>query len=45
MGYLFVYVDCLPLAHAASRFSVKENLTKKNEQERKNTRKSDTWVD
>ena len=44
MGYLFVYVDWFPL-DAALRFSVKENFTKKNEQERKNTRKSDTWVD
>ena len=46
MGYLFVYVDCLPLAHAASRFSVKENLTKKtNKRERIQERVTPGWTD
>ena len=31
---LFVYVDSFPVKHAASRFSVRENITKKEKNER-----------
>ena len=34
MGHLFVYVDWFPLAHAASRFSAKGNITKKRTREK-----------
>ena len=41
---LFVYVECSSVKHAASRFSVRKNVTKKNRKERK--KESDTgWTD
>ena len=36
---LFVYVECSSVKHAASRFSVRKNVTKKRQKE------SDTWMD
>ena len=35
---LFVYVECSSVKHAASRFSVRKNVTKKRQKE------SDTWM-
>ena len=39
-GNLFVIVEYSPVMHAASRFSVKKNVTRKKRKE-----KSDTWMD
>ena len=38
---LFVYVKCSSVKHAASRFSVRKNVTKK----KKRQKESDTWMD
>ena len=38
---LFVYVECSSVKHAASRFSVRKNVTKK----KKRQKESDTWMD
>ena len=32
---LFVYVECCSVKHTASRFSVRENVTKKEREEKK----------
>ena len=40
---LFVYVECSSVKHVASWFSVRKNVTKKKEKERK--KESDTQMD
>ena len=40
---LFVNVEQSPVKHAASRFSVRKNVTKKKKKKRQN--ESDTWMD
>ena len=44
---MFVYVECSPVKQAASRFSVRKNVTQKNSRNRKRKEKkeSDTWMD
>ena len=39
---LFVYAECSSIKHAASRFSVRKNVTKKNKRKKN---ESDTWMD
>ena len=39
---LFVYTECSSIKHAASRFSVRKNVTKKNKRKKN---ESDTWMD
>ena len=43
---LFVYAECSSVKHAASRFSVRKNVTKKRKKkEKKGKKESDTWMD
>ena len=44
---LFAYVECSSVKHAASRFSVRKNVTKKKKRKErmKECKKSDTWMD
>ena len=44
---LFAYAECSSVKHAASRFSVRKNVTKKKKRKErmKECKKSDTWMD
>ena len=42
---LFVYVKCSSVKHAASRFSVRKNVTKKERKEKKRTKVTPGWND
>ena len=38
---LFLYVDWLPVAHAASRFPVRKNISKKRSSQKKKKKKKE----
>ena len=42
---LFVYVECSSVKHAASRFSVRKNVTKKERKEKKRKKVTPGWSD
>ena len=42
---LFVNVEYSPVKHAASRFSVRKNVTKKKKKKKNEKKESDTWMD
>ena len=42
---LFVYVECSSVKHAASRFSVRKNVTKKKKKKTKRKKVTPGWTD
>ena len=41
---LFVYVECCSVKHAASRFSVRNNVTKKKKKEKERKKVTPGWT-